>query len=274
MTGAHHEPAGASTASGLRALHYRKNIAALSTAQLQTFRRVFTAVEAIADDRGYDHWAGIHGLPLPSYCQHGTRLFLPWHRAYLYFFELALRDQVSDASLCWWDWTSAQTHATGIPAAYAEQNVGGQPNPLYRTTVPPVARRNNQPQRTSRSPGPPGQLPAAAQIQWMLRLPDFLDFQMQLENIHNSVHVWVGGTMGDIRWAAYDPIFFAHHTMIDRLWRLWQLRHPNPQMPSDLLQQALPPFAMTVQQTLSIERLGYGYASSTAWQPATAQSAN
>jgi tyrosinase len=96
----------------------------------------------------------------------------------------------------------------------------------------------------------------------VLQLPDFLDFQGQLEGIHNSVHVWIGGTMGQIPWAAYDPIFWAHHVMIDRLWRLWQLHHPNPAFPPGLLTTALPPFAMTVADTLDIKLLGYDYASS------------
>ena len=27
--------------------------------------------------------------------------------------------------------------------------------------------------------------------------------------------------------APYDPLFFLHHTQLDRLWWLWQLRQPN-----------------------------------------------
>jgi tyrosinase len=69
--------------------------------------------------------------------------------------------------------------------------------------------------------------------------------------------------MGQIPWAAYDPIFWAHHTMIDRLWRLWQIRHPNPVLPASLLNQALPPFPMTVADTLDIFALGYRYAAAT-----------
>jgi hypothetical protein len=45
--------------------------------------------------------------------------------------------------------------------------------------------------------------------------------------------------------------------MIDRLWRLWQLHHPNPAFPPGLLPTALPPFAMTVADTLDIKLLGY-----------------
>jgi len=74
------------------------------------------------------------------------------------------------------------------------------------------------------------------------------------------VHVWVGGHMGDIPFAAFDPIFWAHHAMIDRVWRMWQLRHPSAGVPHRLLAEALPPFNMTVRETLDSNTLGYDYA--------------
>jgi tyrosinase len=74
------------------------------------------------------------------------------------------------------------------------------------------------------------------------------------------VHVWVGGTMSEIPVAAYDPIFWAHHCMIDRLWYLWQLGHPGADPPASMLGTALAPFRMTVTDTLSINALGYEYA--------------
>ena len=78
------------------------------------------------------------------------------------------------------------------------------------------------------------------------------------------MHGEVGGTMGDISVAGYDPIFWAHHCMIDRLWYLWQLDHPGVGLPAAYLGQALPPFGMTVRQTLDITTLGYDYAAATA----------
>ena len=206
---------------------------------------------------------GFTGCHCRCTAEHGTRLFLPWHRAYLYFFELALRDLVPDAALAWWDWTSAASHATGYPAAFAERTVGAEPNPLYQAAVPPVARQGGKPQRTSRAPGSPADLPTRAAIQSVLALSDFLDFQGQLEEIHNAIHVWVGGTMGEIPWAAYDPVFFAHHTMIDRIWRLWQMRHPAPHLPTGLLDPGAAAFPLTVAQTLDVKSLGYDYASTT-----------
>jgi tyrosinase len=75
--------------------------------------------------------------------------------------------------------------------------------------------------------------------------------------------------MGDPSVAAYDPIFWAHHGMIDRLWYLWQLKHPGFRFSEAYLEIALPPFSMTVRQTLDITRLGYDYAAATAAAPGT-----
>ncbi len=180
----------------------------MSADQLSSLQRAIAAAQAISDDRGYQHWAGIHGLPLPMYCQHGTPLFLPWHRAYLYFFELDLRDQVADVVLPWWDWSVDQE----IPAAYNARKVGNNPNPLFNSPIQPSGR-DGGPARTNRKPGAPDAppLPTPAQVQAVVALDDFIDFQTQLEDIHNGVHVWVGGTMGEIPTAAYDPLFYAHH---------------------------------------------------------------
>jgi tyrosinase len=98
----------------------------------------------------------------------------------------------------------------------------------------------------------------------VLELRDFGDFSAQVEQLHNDVHVWVGGHMGQIPYAAFDPIFWAHHCMIDRLWYLWQLRHPGATLPASLLNRALAPFPLTVRDTLDITQLGYDYAASTA----------
>lgn len=243
-------------------VRYRRSVDRLDASQLADLRASFTAVMRISDQRGYDHHAGIHGLP-EQLCQHGTRLFLPWHRAYLYFFELALQEQVPGVTIPWWDWTAPASDRSGIPRAYARATVDRRPNPLYRASVPPAAREGGQPRRTSRSPGSPTSLPTRADVARVLALGDFSDFQSALEDIHAWVHGWTGGTMGLVPWAAYDPIFWAHHSMIDRIWRMWQARHSRVLLDPDLLSGALPPFNMTVAETVEVTALGYEYAGST-----------
>jgi tyrosinase len=259
-------------------LRHRKNVELLQPEQLAALRRGFARLveiseNAVGDNRGYQHLAGIHGLP-DQLCRHGgdvpgsDPLFLPWHRAYLYVFERALRRAVPDAVLAWWDWTSLASHVDGIPAAFADAGPGGQVNPLAKAPVQPAARVDGRPVETFRRPGSPARLPSPDQIRGVLAARSFLDFGAQLEDVHNKIHGWVGGTMGVVPWSAYDPIFWAHHTNIDRLWRVWQLRHPQ-NFPASFLNQALPPFPLTVAQTLNIKTLGYDYASTTTHVPGT-----
>ena len=47
---------------------------------------------------------------------------------------------------------------------------------------------------------------------------------------HNRVHMWVAGSMASGT-SPNDPIFFIHHCNIDRLWALWQFRHPGQNYP-------------------------------------------
>ena len=94
----------------------------------------------------------------------------------------------------------------------------------------------------------------------MLADSDWASFSDRLENLHDRVHGWVGGDMGDVTTAAFDPIFFAHHCMIDRAWYLWQVRWGNGDIPSDLLNLNLTPFGKTVRDVLDVQRLGYEYA--------------
>jgi len=243
-----------------RALRHRRSARRLTVKQRADLRSAITAAQGISDDRGYQAWAGIHGLPLPISCVHGSELFLPWHRAYLYFFEKALQDQVPGVTLPWWDWTN---HAEGIPGPYGTRRAEGKTNPLYDSPIQPSGRNNPRHARTVRDPGSPGELPSTQTVERLLANRDYLTFQGELENIHGGVHVWVGGTMGEVPSAAYDPIFWAHHCMIDRLWYLWQLRHGGS-VPASQLNRALAPFPMTVRDTLDITQLGYDYAASTA----------
>jgi tyrosinase len=256
------------------ALRHRRNLERLTGNQTGHVRDAIGAAAAVSDDRGLQRWAGIHGLPLPMYCQHGgagpqgARLFLPWHRAYLYLFELQLRDllgaQAPAFALPWWDWTSAHSHGAGVPDAFRDRRASGQANPLFSQPVQRSARVDGKPTKTVRDPGDPRELPTRTDVERVLAETDFFTFSLKLEDIHNGVHGWVGGTMGQIPWAAYDPVFWAHHAMIDRIWRLWQLRHGAAGPPQSMWDVALPPFPMTVRQTINTDRLGYDYASSSA----------
>src|ERR1700752_167721 len=117
-------------------LRIRQGVHNLSEGEVAAFREAYRQMQAITDNRGFAYFAGLHGAP-NGYCQHSTAhapayLFLPWHRAYLYFLELAMRSRVASASLPWWDWTLRPPRQDGIPKIFADRTVdGGQSNPLY-----------------------------------------------------------------------------------------------------------------------------------------------
>jgi len=107
--------------------------------------------------------------------------------------------------------------------------------------------------------------------------PEDNHFFGALENIHNLIHNFSGGLnpnfgsstepmsvnnpkAGDMVNAgrtAFDPIFWGHHSNVDRLWSEWQQLHPagGPNDPDDVL----PPWSMTVADTHSTSKLGYEY---------------
>jgi tyrosinase len=184
---------------------------------------------------------------------------------------------VPNATLAWWDWRVERR----IPQAFARKTAGGKKNPLFSVRINDRALKeglsdpnpNTQVLAhvpdTTRQPDLPDAppLPSLADIAAVLKIGQFRDFQDQLEGFHNDVHVWVGGHMSNIPYSAYDPIFWAHHTMIDRIWRLWQLKHPQAGLPPAFLASPLPPFKQTVAETLDVTTLGYDYAVSTAHVP-------
>jgi tyrosinase len=249
-------------------VHHRRSVDKLSAQQLDDLRKAIAAVLGLRDTRGYQYFAGWHGVAF-GWCEHHNAFFLPWHRQYLYYFELALRDQVPNVSLPWWDWTVD----SGIPNAYAAPKVGNKANPLVSAPIEPFGLVSTQPPpQTHRNPGAnPGvpSLPYKTFVDQAMKATTFTAFTQAITPIHDWVHVWVGGTMSDVDYAAYDPLFWAHHTMVDRLWRIWQHHHAGALPPQNMLDVPLRPNGMTVRQTLSVTQLGYDYAGTAAHAPGT-----
>ena len=109
----------------------------------------------------------------------------------------------------------------------------GQPNPLLKGTVQVPNPQPDWPTETSRSPQPPDSLllPTSDDVQSCLGIPFFdsdpTGFSETFAGFHDNIHNWVGGEMGQVPWASYDPIFWSHHCMVDRVWYLWQIQPSN-----------------------------------------------
>lgn len=71
---------------------------------------------------------------------------------------------------------------------------------------------------------------------------------LSVESIHNEVHVNVGGNAGHmslVDYSSFDPIFWLHHCMIDRLVAMYQAIYPNRRLQP---QPAVGTFARRVSQ--------------------------
>lgn len=246
---------------------YRLRVGDAEAAHMVTFRRAMAMAEGISDNRGYNYVAGFHGAP-GWWCWHHqfsrrvavqARLFLPWHRAYLWYLEQMLQQLLPDArvGLPWWDWTVDAR----VPSAYDASQIDGAANPLYQTRALVPSARPPIDRLTVREPGgnPQARLPVLGDVNRLLGIAEWASFSDFLENFHDDVHGWVGGDMGDVTTAAYDPIFFAHHCMIDRLWAMWQDRNGNGNVPNELLDLPLQPFGKTFRDVLNVQSLGYEY---------------
>jgi tyrosinase len=254
-------------------LRLRKNVSLLTADELRRLRGAMRRLMDRQDNEGYGFYAGWHGIPL-SICRHHEPLFLPWHRGYLLHFELALQRFDPTVTLPWWDWLNEPR----IPASYAARTVGGERNVLASAAIRPIGvpRQPGWPRRTHRrSPRGGGPLPVPPPLndfepepgksseQWVMAATSFDEMRRRLEALHDNMHVWVGGEMSDPTWAAYDPLFWAHHTMVDRLWRIWQHRHPNAPPTGISLDAGMTfgaPPAFTPRQVLDVKSLGYDYA--------------
>lgn len=199
-----------------------------------------------------------------------ARLFLPWHRAYLHHLEISLRDRLKDPTITipYWDWRypkiipgeeipDGYDKESELPKAYSEQySADGQPNPLYNSKI------NALNLTTTRFRNPNLFRPTEAEINEILSESNFDEFEYELEQIHDRIHGFVGGSMSRVGEAAFDPIFWAHHCMIDRIWYCWQNSKVGAKNKGfeQLINAPLAPFNVTIGNVLDTRNLGYEYA--------------
>ncbi|UQS16870.1 tyrosinase family protein [Pseudomonas sp. HS6] len=243
----------------------------------------------------YDDFVQIHknsmgrGNPLvPN--PHQSPLFYPWHRVLIRQFELALQAAVDDPriTLPYWNWQLG-----GADNPFTSHFMGGNGDNTQNQLVTTGPFSNNQSQfivsvwdegiggaGLRRNLGANGALPSPeAVISALNRGSNWMEPEgwgsFSENQLHNPVHSWVGGNMGESS-SPNDPIFFLHHCYLDLLWERWRLQHPNVAFFSaegryvgELAASTLvfhpenepAPWAQTfgVEQALSTEELGYRY---------------
>jgi tyrosinase len=185
-----------------------------SSPALVSYAKAIKAMQALptTNPLSWAYQAAIHGTTLsgshPAWrtCQHGTPYFWSWHRMYLYWFERIIRKMSGDPNfaLPYWNYESASERQ--LPAPFRDPA-----SPLY--TVNRGAGWNSGAASLSSS--------AVATSGFMPLIPYFSAQSACEGTPHGSVHVSIGGWMGSVPTAAQDPIFYLHHSNIDRWWNLW-----------------------------------------------------
>jgi tyrosinase len=199
-------------------LKIRKNVGSLPVNDpiLETYRKAVLAMKALpdSDGRSWTRQAQIH----QTRCPHGNWFFLPWHRAYIHYFESICREVTHDPdfALPYWNWTTDPQ----IPAAF-----WGSGNPLDHS-------RDIGPNDTADP-----EFVGTAVMTEVLGFTRFEQFgslkstkqrggggggSSELESRpHNYIHAtFIGGDMATFM-SPLDPIFWLHHANIDRLWAKW-----------------------------------------------------
>lgn len=226
-----------------RSILPRRPASTLSSSEITRLRNAYQAMRDLAvsdpsDPRGFNHQANIHCY----YCSqiastshvHGNWRFFAFHRAYLYMHERILGKLINDMDfrLPYWDW-DVSSHRK-IPGAYATPAAAS--NPLWNST-----------RAMSATDELPDEDVGDDAMEASMTAADFAEFGGTASGSgvpegvpHGSVHVDVGGFTGDMGafdTAGKDPIFYAHHSNVDKMWSDWNKgasTHTNPTDPTFL----------------------------------------
>lgn len=189
--------------------------------------------------------------------------FLPWHRIFVMAFEQIVRTVTSQPAfaLPYWNYSAPGPDQGVLPPEFRKK---GDPvfSSLYVEERKPSVNNGDSIQK-----GHAADWLAVSSLKQCGYSPNgaIPGFCMDLDQtLHGNVHVGVGGSknMGAVPWAARDPIFWLHHSNIDRLWASWNAAgRKNPTLSQKFV------FAdkdgkrteMDVADVLDLAKLGYTY---------------
>ncbi|KMT04316.1 hypothetical protein BVRB_8g183910 [Beta vulgaris subsp. vulgaris] len=272
----------------------------------QKFNRAISLMKALpsTDPRSFTQQANVHcaycngsyspvGFPNLDLQVHNSWLFYPFHRWYLYFFERILGTLINDPTFAipFWNWDTPAGMV--MPALYTDPN-----SPLYdsvrdRAHQPPKVLDLNYDLTDANDLSNQQMISANLTLMYRQMVTNSSTARLFLgqpyragtrpnpgggsvENVpHGTVHVWTGDRnqpnfedMGNFYSAARDPLFYAHHANIDRMWSIWKTLGGNRQdfTETDWLDASFifydenaQAVRVRVRDCLNTARLGYNY---------------
>nr|AYO86691.1 hemocyanin 1 [Lymnaea stagnalis] len=232
----------------------------LSTLTERDLQGLKSALRDLQLDESADGWASLasfHGAPSMcenesgakvACCIHGMPTFPHWHRLFTVQVERALQRHGSAVAIPYWDWTKP---ITALPEIFTKEDFYDAwrdevvDNPFARGFIPTentYTVRDIRPElfQTSKD-GSHSDL--FELVLSALEQTDYCDFEVQFEVMHNAIHYLVGGlqtySLSSLEYSAYDPIFFIHHSFVDKIWVVWQELQQRRHLPSNTANCAL-----------------------------------
>lgn len=202
----------------------------------------------------FDDFAYTHSRSGAS--SHYKTSFLAWHRYLVLLYEQALKRHCGYSGVHpYWDWTIDADDLARSPLWDADNGFGAngveeRPGVVRGNCVVdgPFASTDrywidfdngtlvNRPHCLSRGFAS-GEARSYLQrvlkptfVESLLDAPTYDSFFATFENTtHNAIPSFIGGDFA-MPTAPNDPVFFLHHTQVDRLWWLWQQRDPKTRL--------------------------------------------
>lgn len=236
----------------------RKDINTISDIELDAYIHALEILRARSaadpdDPTGYDYQAALHNDPAVGPCEHGSDLFLAWHRSHLYYFERLLQqsdpDVTADVTIPYWDWIHLEDDGAKFPARFALPKLSSPRSTAPAALPPDTLKIVNSENDIAEFGGYPFGDPRG-------------DYGRLEYGPHNTMHgSYIGGAMGNPSTAAEDPIYFSFHCFIDLIWDQWQRRrgYPAPTSSTASLRGFLDKPAHAVQDFHTVSALGYEY---------------
>ena len=273
----------------------RKDVNSLTDHEMEELRHALTALQADKTTGGFETIAAYHGLPkwCPTpeaktkyaCCVHGMPTFPHWHRLLTVQFENGLRRHGYTQAVPYWDWTVGHSALPDLVVnpLYTPSTSGLQTdNPWYKGHIDEdnaYTTRSIDNRLFAHAEHGHHYTETARQVFLALEQEDYCSFEVQYEVVHNLIHALVGGnnkySMGTLTYTAYDPIFFLHHSMTDKIWAVWQAlqkyrgkAYNTAECAHSEMQKPLQPFGLEnvnhdpVTKTHAIPQSGFDYKTS------------
>ncbi|GMY32741.1 polyphenol oxidase, chloroplastic-like isoform X2 [Fagus crenata] len=208
------------------------------------------------DPRSFTQQANVHcaycdgaydqiGFPDLEIQVHQSWLFYPFHRYYLYFYEKILGKLINDPNfaLPFWNWDSPP--GMQMPAIFGDTKASLY-DPLRDADHQPPTLLDLDYSVKDKSTTNQDLLASNLKVMYRQMISNGKNPTLffgsayragddpdpgagSIENIpHTNIHLWCGDktqpnfeNMGNFYSAGRDPIFFSHHSNVDRMWTIW-----------------------------------------------------